>query len=163
MVGWVGSPWGCAPAHMGGLAWEERLIGWSAESLACAGVVYERSSGCLLSSPSTISGCPCVPLLQADHMPDYALATLRRLAYSMRHSKSTAHVSDSAGERLTDDIMEHGGEGDDDEGTEGGSPGSSRNWSSRRQSPRAMAATVPPAPQPAMRRPGGGSASLLPV
>lgn len=39
-------------------------------------------------------------------MPDYLLATLRSMAKSMVRSKSTAVVSDRAGERLTDDLMQ---------------------------------------------------------
>lgn len=40
-------------------------------------------------------------------MPDYLLATLRSMSRSMKHQRSTATVSDKAGERLTDQIFEH--------------------------------------------------------
>ena len=82
-----------------------------------------------------------------DHMPDYALATLRRLASSMRRSESTTLVSDLAGERLTDQIIKHG-----DQQGDGGSEAGSRGAREPRRRVAVQAATVPPAPQPSLLR-----------
>lgn len=93
---------------------------------------------------------PCV-----DHMPDYCLATLRRLAQSLRHSRSTANVSDAAGHRLTDELMEHG-EGDgssEDAGSDDDATPQGRSPLGRRRGPGGGDASVPPPPQrPPQRR-----------
>jgi hypothetical protein len=78
-------------------------------------------------------------------MPDYCLATLRRMAQSLRHSRSTANVSDRAGHRLTDELMERG---EGDAGSDGAA--SDGDASPQGQRPRRRAAgdaTIPPAPQ----------------
>lgn len=54
-------------------------------------------------------------------MPDYLLATLRSMSRSMRHQRSTATVSDKAGERLTDQMFEHEGRPQEEPGGHGGS------------------------------------------
>lgn len=55
----------------------------------------------VLSSPGCASSHPLHP----------QLATLRSMARSMRHQHSSVMVSDRAGERLTEDLMEEGGGG----------------------------------------------------
>ncbi len=66
-----------------------------------------------------------------DHMPDYLLAMLRSMARSMKYQRSTATVSDKAGERLTDQIFEHEHQGRAQEGPGGhggGAAGSEAGW-----------------------------------
>lgn len=68
--------------------------------------------------------------MMADHMPDYLLATLRSMSRSMKHQRSTATVSDKAGERLTDQIFEHepqGGQGGHNGGA-ASAAGSEAGW-----------------------------------
>lgn len=64
-------------------------------------------------------------------MPDYMLAMLRSMARSMKYQRSTATVSDKAGERLTDQIFEHEHQGRPQEGPGGhggGAAGSEAGW-----------------------------------